>query len=414
MSSLSSSGRPMRLRNACLNCTSAKVKCSGQKTGCNRCSKTGSECVYLESMAGRVPKKHKVQLSGGLSSDGRQPAQSSDQALSGQNLDSSSFAHFDMGDDSGLSTPDDDTTLSLMSGQLSGNHSNHHLVGEETVGAFEIPFAAFDHSFPTNILTSSPDDFQTDDLTSPFDCSPTFAGAATRDDTLSSDSMDVAGTFPQSSHTHNGFSMSLITPPRKGSLDEQCVLAATQIINALENCIARPHQLDVVLRTVRKAGVGLNGLIDLQRNLDRRGRCVILFTMILYQNLDLLETVMSCLGLINPKDGAQINSMTSPRPWENMTKGQPEHLDAINCHIASLKFSFGCKESPQLKTTWTRKVLEELSFCLETVARVTILMQASSLANGPTAQEETYNNGSYVELLKSRFEQLQLLAQSQI
>ncbi|KAI0517012.1 hypothetical protein F5B22DRAFT_605865 [Xylaria bambusicola] len=55
--------RPVKLRNACNACCSAKVKCSGERTGCTRCRANGSSCLYLESRAGKVPgirakKKH--------------------------------------------------------------------------------------------------------------------------------------------------------------------------------------------------------------------------------------------------------------------------------------------------------------------------------------------------------------------
>lgn len=351
----------------------------------------------------------------------KQPSEASEQ-VTGQVHDRSSFAHFDI-DDSGLNTPDDDITRSLMPGQSSAICLSNHLLGEETVGPFDVPFAALDHPFSTNrngILTPSPNDFQTHDQTSALDCSPAFAGVGTnwdyainRDDTLLSSPRDVSDSFSPSSHTRNGFSASFMTPSRKESLDERCILAATQIINALESCIARPHQLDVVLRTVRKAGVGLNGLIDLQKNIERKNRCVILFTMILYQNLDLLETVVDSLGLINMNSALLKNNMPSPSSRTDMAEGQLEHLDAINCHIASLIYSVGNKEDTHLRSTWARKVSDELSFGLETIARIATWTQASGSTNSQNLSEDT-RNGGYIEPLKIRFEQLRLLTQRQI
>ncbi|KAI0404160.1 hypothetical protein F4802DRAFT_255776 [Xylaria palmicola] len=47
--------KPTRLRNACNGCCTAKVKCSGERSGCARCRGTGISCLYLESRAGKVP-----------------------------------------------------------------------------------------------------------------------------------------------------------------------------------------------------------------------------------------------------------------------------------------------------------------------------------------------------------------------
>ncbi|KAI1176309.1 hypothetical protein F4777DRAFT_277979 [Nemania sp. FL0916] len=46
--------RPVRLRSACNNCHAAKTKCSGQKTGCDRCATFEVPCKYEISMVGKV------------------------------------------------------------------------------------------------------------------------------------------------------------------------------------------------------------------------------------------------------------------------------------------------------------------------------------------------------------------------
>ncbi|XXH02458.1 hypothetical protein Hte_008834 [Hypoxylon texense] len=412
---MSSTRRPARLRNACLHCTSAKVKCSGQRTGCDRCSKSGSECIYLESMAGRVPKKHK-QPSGSFSSDAQHSTQPLDQ-IAGHDYNETLFTPLTIGEDSSLNTPDDDITLRLMPGHLMTGFSTNEVSSGETTNLFDIPFATFDHSFSTTrngISIPSPHGFPTGEPASSLDQPTTLTGTDDNRGYSTARNDALSGSFSSSSHTNDGLSVSFTTPPRKESLDERCVLAATQIINALENCIARSHQLDVVLKTVRKAGVGLNGLIDLHRNLERKGRCIILFTMILYQNLDLLETVMGCLGLVNTDGGVRSHSVSSPSSREDMTEGQLEHLDAININIASLISSIGCREDIHVKSIWTRRVLEELAFGLETVARIARLMQASSATSYRDSLEEAPDNGGYVEQLKIKFEKLQLLAQRRI
>ncbi|KAI0178951.1 hypothetical protein GGR52DRAFT_534204 [Hypoxylon sp. FL1284] len=403
---MSSRRRPVRLRNACLNCTSAKVKCSGQKTGCDRCSKTDSECVYLESMAGRVPRNHKKQVSG-----------TSDHAI-GDNLP---FTYFDIGAGSGATTPDDDSVRNRMHGQLPNAFSDRNLNGEENIGFFDVPFTGFGHlpsTSQTGIPTSPVSDFQARGLTAPIGSSPAFAYAGvpwsyvtSQDDTTSKSPVDASGSCLPPSHTQNGYSSFSSTVPTRESLDERCILAATQIINALESCIARPHELHVILKAIRKAGVGLNGLLDLQQNLERKSRCAILFRMILYQSLDLLEKVMGYLGA---NDGTRNTSITSPSPRTDITEGQLEHLDAINNQIASLISNVGCKEDAALRSTWARKVVEELSFGLETVGRVAVLTETPSLTNSRDLSEDVHVNRITIESLKMRFEKLQFLARKRI
>ncbi|RYP04564.1 hypothetical protein DL764_004372 [Monosporascus ibericus] len=47
--------RPVRYRSACDGCNASKTKCSGETTGCVRCSSLQLRCHYSESRVGRVP-----------------------------------------------------------------------------------------------------------------------------------------------------------------------------------------------------------------------------------------------------------------------------------------------------------------------------------------------------------------------
>ncbi|KAF7180870.1 hypothetical protein CNMCM7691_010161 [Aspergillus felis] len=62
-------GKPGRLRAACTSCHAAKVRCSGEKTGCVRCRSLGHECIYLESRVGKTRGRRKR-------SAGQEPAHS--------------------------------------------------------------------------------------------------------------------------------------------------------------------------------------------------------------------------------------------------------------------------------------------------------------------------------------------------
>ncbi|KAL4936214.1 hypothetical protein BDV06DRAFT_228106 [Aspergillus oleicola] len=55
--SYSNSKRPPKLRSACNECHAAKVRCSGEKTGCQRCSNLHLKCAFSISRIGKVPGK---------------------------------------------------------------------------------------------------------------------------------------------------------------------------------------------------------------------------------------------------------------------------------------------------------------------------------------------------------------------
>ncbi|KAL3459743.1 hypothetical protein BJX64DRAFT_290912 [Aspergillus heterothallicus] len=55
-------GQPGRLRAACTNCHAAKVRCSGEKTGCTRCRTLSQDCIYLESRVGKTRGRRKRHL----------------------------------------------------------------------------------------------------------------------------------------------------------------------------------------------------------------------------------------------------------------------------------------------------------------------------------------------------------------
>ncbi|KAJ5249272.1 hypothetical protein N7468_000723 [Penicillium chermesinum] len=56
-------GKPGRLRAACTNCHAAKLRCSGERSGCTRCRTLNQDCVYLESRVGKTRGRRKQQLS---------------------------------------------------------------------------------------------------------------------------------------------------------------------------------------------------------------------------------------------------------------------------------------------------------------------------------------------------------------
>ncbi|KAF2265214.1 hypothetical protein CC78DRAFT_579621 [Lojkania enalia] len=65
IASRESMSRPIKWRAACNDCCAAKVKCSGERSGCERCQNIGNRCVYQESRIGKNPgiraKKRRIQ-----------------------------------------------------------------------------------------------------------------------------------------------------------------------------------------------------------------------------------------------------------------------------------------------------------------------------------------------------------------
>ncbi|UNI23708.1 hypothetical protein JDV02_009512 [Purpureocillium takamizusanense] len=51
--------KPPRMRTACTQCHAAKIRCSGDKSGCQRCNSLGLHCEYVVSMVGRTPKRQR-------------------------------------------------------------------------------------------------------------------------------------------------------------------------------------------------------------------------------------------------------------------------------------------------------------------------------------------------------------------
>ncbi|KAI1499407.1 hypothetical protein F5X99DRAFT_430673 [Biscogniauxia marginata] len=74
--------KPPRMRSACMECHAAKTRCSGEKTGCQRCVSYGLACEYGMSMVGRASKRRNVNRG-----DGRNPPVSSPQPVTCTPLD---------------------------------------------------------------------------------------------------------------------------------------------------------------------------------------------------------------------------------------------------------------------------------------------------------------------------------------
>lgn len=91
-------------------------------------------------------------------------------------------------------------------------------------------------------------------------------------------------------------SLDVSNQPLNRDLDSRCVLACTQIISNLENYIlAELKALDLSLTIVRQTVNELSRLIDTQQA-SRSFRCMALFSVIMYQIVELLE--VGCAGFL--------------------------------------------------------------------------------------------------------------------
>ncbi|KAL6808130.1 hypothetical protein V8C40DRAFT_259874 [Trichoderma camerunense] len=72
---------PIKLRAACNQCHLSKVRCSGEKTGCARCSSLGYSCVYSESRVGKVQGNRARRLRSGSASVQQHPISPSPSSL---------------------------------------------------------------------------------------------------------------------------------------------------------------------------------------------------------------------------------------------------------------------------------------------------------------------------------------------
>ncbi|CAJ2508149.1 Uu.00g093350.m01.CDS01 [Anthostomella pinea] len=187
--------------------------------------------------------------------------------------------------------------------------------------------------------------------------------------------------------------------PSGGHMDTQCVLAATQIINALESSLTLSQTVDVVLKIVHQAGVGLNGLVCLQLQQHKANhRCLALFKVILSQNVQLLETTLGSLGL---KKSSQTTPSSPPSQGETL-----EQLELINQLIAG--FESGTQPKLFYDAVWAQRFVEELDFCLDTVSRVAGLIALTRAAEQTSRRE--FGGETSIETIKNRLEQLGIIA----
>ncbi|KAH8888275.1 hypothetical protein GQ53DRAFT_843658 [Thozetella sp. PMI_491] len=335
-------GKPPRLRSACNQCYSAKVKCSGERDGCGRCKALRTECIYTESRVGKVPgvrskkknsekEPHRV-ASNAPPVDGgsidvfvdlltRSPKS---HALNTPQPDLGPWSQAWVRSEEWVSdVPGLDATLSNFSGILAGTpNDEHRLIDHHDVdparyhtgsmGDLSPPSVADSSTRSGSIVASSvrrpPASTNRPGHPSPAHGSipldiggtilptPPSVGAGTPS-TRGTKRRRQAADEPDLELDSEAESEPYLEPDLEertsvqtsAKLDSRCVLVCTHILATLENyLLSELKTLDLILEVTRKAAAELQNLIRIQEQ-SCGDRCILLFGIILAQMIDLLE-----------------------------------------------------------------------------------------------------------------------------
>ncbi|KAI1823898.1 hypothetical protein F4861DRAFT_531267 [Xylaria intraflava] len=288
-----SRSRPGKLRSACNQCCAAKVKCSGEKTGCVRCRNVGADCVFQESRVGKVPgiraKRRQVHA------QGQAPPQRKNGLTAGKALDSISVSteaglceqsHGDRDRDHDDATswatgwqlePSGVETFGLLgeldtltSSKIAATHAETPALSSGSSGLVTVASS----EEPYNMLSSADANF--DGLLMFQLATPLQSEQATE--------IEMTSAMP----------MSLGLRPRSED-DSQSCIECCQMINDLENyIIAELKAFKILLAIIRRALGRLAEIINSQQN-SRNLRCIMLLTTLMYQILELLEACLSTI-----------------------------------------------------------------------------------------------------------------------
>ncbi|KAF2264628.1 hypothetical protein CC78DRAFT_580144 [Lojkania enalia] len=345
--------RPIKFRAACTQCNGAKVKCSGERTGCERCRDLDLQCIYMESRVGKVPgvraRKKSIHQHTSIAQlnaqDGTYMIAPVQQVSTLSPSSTSAPTLIDDSNDPVLqwTTDNDQGPYTDFLDETPNSHVAHQ-------SSNQLPNSA---SLPSSSSTSSEPsmpalEFDIDDLL----------------------------RYPLEQDQH-------ITTPvpaqqleeqdtrRRAELDSQCVMLCCQIASELESyMVADIKSLRIVLGIVRKGVERLNEAVGLQQG-SRNFRCMAMFGVIIYQIIELLESGCSCFIDVNGncKDNftAQIQGMLP-----GLTLGgfgmNPEEQSAWRSHI----------------------VLKEIQQSSETLQKIKKLMVVgeNGTSKGPSTPEE--------------------------
>ncbi|KAI0401582.1 hypothetical protein F4802DRAFT_422397 [Xylaria palmicola] len=366
-----SRARPVKLRSACNQCCAAKVKCSGEKTGCTRCRNTGADCIYQESRVGKVPgiraKRRKDHGEKPARPQGKTVFTTTQTSVTATPTTESSLHSHDHNDtmswvtDWRLDGPGT-ATLDLLEelDTTSNMNSVHTSTGEDSGSSGFMTNGSGDEAY----IISSPDanliNLPMFQLATPVATGP--------------------GTdLPQSPR----MPMTLGLRPRNEG-DSQCCLECCQMINDLENYImAELKAFKILLGIIRRALERLGALIDLQQD-SRNLRCVMLFTTLMYQILELLEV---CLSIVTAET----------------TRQRSRSLAGVSFGIGFGDITMDAEEQSAFRM---QTILREVQQAAEVLVKLRALATGGSDRNASGAQQGVVAQGDHYLDLELRFKDL--------
>ncbi|KAI0542842.1 hypothetical protein GGR58DRAFT_449815 [Xylaria digitata] len=372
--------RPVKLGSACNQCCAAKVKCSGEKTGCTRCRNIGADCVFQESRVGKVPgiraKRKQIHI------QKQAPPQSKNGLSTDKTTDSISVST-----ESGLfeqvrdCEQDHDDTMSWATGwQLEpSNTATFDLLDE-------LDTHASSNMNPT--LTGTAEE---------------SSGSAGFETTASSEGSYMLS--PPDGNLDALLMIQLATPPQpeqaieieKSSVipmslglrsrsegDSQCCLECCQMISDLENYImAELKAFKILLGIIRRALGRLAELINSQQN-SRNLRCIMLFTTVMYQILELLE---ACLSNVVAETSRQ----------------QGRGFSAGSLGIGFGDFTIDAEEQSAFRI---QTILKEVYQAMEALSKLRTLATGAVGTQNSSDSGNTNQRGDYCLDLELRFKEL--------
>lgn len=264
------------------------MKCSGERSGCQRCQSTGTKCIYVESRAGKVqgPRTRKRQQSSdhGEPRGGTQGFPSAGSSLTSTTTRASGFPSDSTVSDYQELDEFDDSMTWVSEWQVDPPEK---VTTDKSEAASTIQVAT--HNSARSVLPDPASTTVFSDCEGEYDFSqiePSF------EDFLKAISPRVTSTPPaqpvQQPAQAEPHEMSLGLRPRR-QMDSQCCLDCCQIIMDLENYImAELKASKIILGIVRRALERVSSLVAMQQG-SRNLRCLMLFTTLLYQIHELLE-----------------------------------------------------------------------------------------------------------------------------
>ncbi|KAI0182486.1 hypothetical protein EV127DRAFT_475884 [Xylaria flabelliformis] len=322
----------VKLRTACNQCCTAKVKCSGQREGCDRCRSTGARCIYSESRVGKVAgirakKTQTVVVS--TESQKRQRRISSPAITQCASSPASSTAPTERDQDA-----DSEATIWWSPGWNSSSSHNNIAVAansKETPGLAQFSMSATNPSSfgPLAAFAASNDFCLTEhfgDIMGPPSPLPAADGQQA----------DMAGNMHQQLPLLRGIR-------ERTETDSHCCQDCCHLITEIENFInLELKDAKIIIGILKQVIEKVTHLISLQQG-SANLRCLMLFLTLLYQMIELMDGGFAAMA------AEETRQRTRSITGGSINLGFGGFSLGVDNHCASMKQEF-LKEIRQAET----------------------------------------------------------------